>query len=381
MTPANQLVIAKKSFAHLDSNGQGYVNQKEFVEAMLRQAVSSGMSKEDAEQLYSELKDEFKNLDANNDGRLDFNEFKSILGLDEYSGFPSGASGKPPNLRSPSGKTSPSPQAKVEDNKAEENGQERTVSLNITQTPIAVPRSSSHHGSAAILRVALNIHDPGTTVSSGLSLSGFKSPSMPRVGFSPNLQPNFNSNEQEDASPTPSPFPFLAGGQVPGFVPSPNASIERQPSTKEQYLAKNNAMAAAAMTAAVAATRVVTSHSRSETEESFRYRSTSNLPTKVSEELPEDFAEDGSVVQRVSETMVLSPSGRWLSNVTASTRTLKKESSGDPFTEEIEGVTSQRNSRNQPLSTQGPSKQVSSKQGSFVRIQEPERIGVLPAEG
>jgi hypothetical protein len=121
----------------------------------------------------------------------------------------------------------------------------------------AQPHSSSIHGSAAILRLALNIHDSGggsslktrTKTSSGLSTAGqnghvsmMKSPSMPRVGFS---QQQLDFADEDE----PCPFPQLSGSQVPGYVPSPTTSLGKQASTRDQSMSKHNAMAAAAVTA------------------------------------------------------------------------------------------------------------------------------------
>ena len=411
MAPANQLVVAKKSFGHLDRDGHGFVNQKEFVEAMVKQAVASGMAKEDAEKLLTELEAEFENLDANRDGRLDFNEFKSILGLEGSSG----QTGRPMLARSVSGRERPGPsplshqpqtegsddhgsmEANVEQKKTlTGNNSKKTLSRNDSSSQH--PVNNSIHSSAAILRLALNIQDPDSSLKSRTkTASGVprpdaeapgsmkRSPSMPRVGFLTDMP-----SENED----PSPFPQLSGSQVPGFVPSPTPSMANRQfqSGKDQSATKQTAMAAAAVTAAVAATRAVTSHRSGDHDESFRANNSSPSPFEPSDltEVEEDRAEDGAVVQ-FSERPVLtaSASGRWLSNATASKGLLKKESmqiSGDPFqVEEVNSPTviGRINSRRQLLASGSMARSPSfgSRPGSFngqLQDQSPLRIGVVP---
>ena len=51
------------------------------MDEMVRQAVIAGMTQEDAAGLEHELEAEFKVIDANSDGQISFEEFQSILGL------------------------------------------------------------------------------------------------------------------------------------------------------------------------------------------------------------------------------------------------------------------------------------------------------------
>ena len=124
---------------------------------------------------------------------------------------------------------------------------------------------------------------------------------MPRVGFLTDMP-----SENED----PSPFPQLSGSQVPGFVPLPTPSLANRQfqSGKDQSATKQTAMAAAAVTAAVAATRAVTSHRSGDHDESFRANHSSPSPfepfdlTEVEEDRAEDVDAQAPLVARAPKT-------------------------------------------------------------------------------
>ncbi len=51
--------MAKKSFLNLDREHSGYLTKEVFMDAMVQQAVSSGMELEEAKSLMSDLEAEF----------------------------------------------------------------------------------------------------------------------------------------------------------------------------------------------------------------------------------------------------------------------------------------------------------------------------------
>ena len=57
---AAQIAFARRSFRQLDREQSGFLTQRVFVDEMVRQAVISGMPREDALQLENELEAEFR---------------------------------------------------------------------------------------------------------------------------------------------------------------------------------------------------------------------------------------------------------------------------------------------------------------------------------
>lgn len=193
--------VARKSFIVLDKHHSGFITLDAFVETMVQQAITSGMDTKDAEGLVTELETEFRALDANSDGVLSFEEFRSVLGVDDD------LHAWPPKMEDAQGKVS------IKD---------VCFHDNVHLPGALVPESSGQQERSSIVRLALAFQ-----------------------GRQPSLDGRAASN---------------AGNALPGFEDGPDTGNR---TGTQGSRAQSVAAAAAAMTAAVAVT-VATSTPRSD---------------------------------------------------------------------------------------------------------------------